>query len=85
MKDQVYIHSAEAAKLLRMLADQTGKTVSEVVLDALRQYRPHRRQPAPKERIEHWQQLLREDRKRGMAQPETPVESLYDEITGLPA
>jgi hypothetical protein len=66
VKDQVHIRNSEAAELARTLARQTGKTISEVVLDALRQYRP------------------REHRKRGIAEPEIPIESLYDEATGLP-
>jgi hypothetical protein len=84
VKDQVHIRNTEAAQLARMLARQTGKTISEVVLDALRQYRPSRRGGATRRRLEHWRRLLREDRKRGMAKPEIPIESLYDEVTGLP-
>jgi hypothetical protein len=84
VKDQVHIRNTEAAQLARTLARQTGKTISEVVLDALRQYRPSRRGGAPRRRLEHWRRLLREDRKRGMAKPEIPIEPLYDEVTGLP-
>jgi len=84
MKDQVHIRNAEAARLARALARQTGRTVSEVVLEALRQYRPDRHAAATRERAEHWRQLLREDRERGMAEPEIPIEALYDEATGLP-
>jgi hypothetical protein len=84
MKDQVHIRNAEAAHLARALARQTGRTISEVVLEALRQYRPGRRAPAPRKRVEHWRRLLREDRERGMAEPEIPIEALYDEATGLP-
>jgi hypothetical protein len=62
----------------------TGRTISEVVLEALRQYRLGRRAPAPRKRVEHWRRLLREDRERGMAEPEIPIETLYDEATGLP-
>ena len=83
MKDQVHIRNSEAAQLARTLARQTGKTINEVVLDALRQYRPSRRAPAARRRAEHWRRLLREDRKQGMAEPEIPIESLYDEATGL--
>jgi hypothetical protein len=36
MKDRVHIRNAEAAGLARTLARQTGKTISDVVLDALR-------------------------------------------------
>ena len=84
MKDQVHIRNAEAAQLARTLARQAGKTLNEVVLEALRQYRPHRRDPAPQKRLTLWRRLLREDRKRGLARPETPIEALYDEATGLP-
>jgi hypothetical protein len=83
MKDQVHIRNAEAAQLARTLARQTGKTISEVVLDALRQYRP---QPHPREhgnRAELWRQLLRRDRAR-LTRPEVPIESFYNEETGLP-
>jgi hypothetical protein len=85
MKDQVHIRNAEAALLARALAQQTGKTISEVVLEALRQYRPGRRAPAPRRRIERWRRLLNEDRQRCAGKPETPLEALYDEVTGLPA
>ena len=83
MKDQVHIRNAEAAQLARMLARQTGKTMSEIVLEALRQYRPQRRKQAARKKIEAWLRLLHEDRK-GLVHPETPVEALYDEETGLP-
>ena len=85
MKNQVHIRNAEAAQLARTLARQTGKTISEVVLDALRQYRPRRQRPASQDPVARWRRLLREDRRRGMARPQTPVEALYDETTGLPA
>ncbi len=85
MKDQVHIRNAEAAHLARALARQTGRTISEVVLDALRQYRPGRRASAPRRRVEHWRRLLSEDRKRRVAGPERPVDALYDEVTDLPA
>lgn len=81
MKDQVHIRNAEAAQLARALARQTGKTIGEVVLDALRQYRPAPTEPA--DRIEQWRELLRQDRAR-LTHPEVPIEDLYDEDTGLP-
>jgi hypothetical protein len=84
VKGQVHIRNAEAAQLARTLARQSGKTINEVVLDALRQFRPRRRDPAPKKRAELWRRLLRDDRRHGMTQAETPVEALYDEATGLP-
>lgn len=84
MKDQVHIRNAEAAHLARTLARQTGRTMSEVVLDALRQYRPHRRAPAARKRLAHWRRLLREDHARGLAKAEIPVEALYDAESGLP-
>jgi hypothetical protein len=84
MKDQVHIRNAEAAQLARTLARQTGKTISEVVLEALRDYRPRRREPAPHKRAARWRRLLQEDRKRGLARPERPLETLYDDATGLP-
>ena len=83
-KDQVHIRNAEAAQLARSLARQTGKTINEIVLDALRQYRPGGRGKAVQKDVETWRRLLRADRKLGMARPETPVEALYDETTGLP-
>ncbi len=85
MKDQVHIRNAEAAHLARALARQTGRTISEVVLDALRQYRPRRRAPAPRRRLAQWRRLLAEDRQGRAGGPETPIEALYDESTGLPA
>lgn len=84
MKDQLHIRNAEAAQLARLLARQTGKTISEIVLDALRQYRPGRHAAAARKEVEAWRRLLREDRERGMTRPETPLEALYDERTGLP-
>src|SRR5262245_49602870 len=82
MKDQVHIRKPEAANLARALERQTGRTISEVVLDALRQYRPSRRAPAPRRRVEHWRRLLGEDRKRRAGKLETPIEALYDKATG---
>lgn len=83
MKDQVHIRNAEAAQLARTLARENGKTISDVVLDALRQYRSVRRRRVPQKEIERWRGLLRADRK-GMARQEAPVEALYDDATGLP-
>ncbi len=83
MGDQVHIRNAEAAELVRSLARQTGKTINEVILDALRHYRPGRAASAGRKEIERWRRLLREDRE-GMARPETPIEALYGEATGLP-
>ncbi|HEY1258901.1 MAG TPA: type II toxin-antitoxin system VapB family antitoxin [Stellaceae bacterium] len=84
MKDQVHIRNAEAAQLARALARQTGRTISEIVLDALRQYRPSRREATPRKRVEAWRRLLRKDREAGLRQPEMPVEAFYDDATGLP-
>ena len=84
MRDQVHIRNVEAAQLARALARQTGKTISEIVLEALRQYRPSCRPTVPQERVEAWRRLLREDRERGMTRREAPIETLYDEATGLP-
>jgi hypothetical protein len=84
VKDQVHIRNAEAAQLARTLARQTGKTISEVVLEALRHYRPRRRDPSPRKQAARWRLLLQEDRKRGLARPERPLEALYDDATGLP-
>ena len=83
MKDQVHIRNAEAAQLARSLARQAGTTISEVVLEALRQYRPRRKRPAPGKRVGQWRRLLAADRK-GIRKPEIPIEDLYDEATGLP-
>jgi len=82
VKDQVHIRNAEAAQLARKLARQTGRTISEVVLDALRQYRS---QPQPRDgnRVELWRRLLRRDRAR-LTRPEVPIEAFYNEETGLP-
>lgn len=84
MKDQVHIRNAEAAQLARALARQTGKTIKDVVLDALRQYRPRRSAPVRRKQVELWRKYLRQDR-RGMARKETPIETLYDDDSGLPA
>jgi hypothetical protein len=85
VKDQVHIRNLEAAHLARALARQTGKTITDVVLDALRQYQPGRAGAAEPDRIANWRRLLREDRKAGLAEPETPIDALYDASTGLPA
>ena len=83
MRDQVHIRNAEAAQLARALARQTGKTISEIVLDALRQYRPRSHSVEHGNRIELWHQLLRRDRAH-LTQTEVPIESFYDKDTGLP-
>ncbi|HZT21035.1 MAG TPA: type II toxin-antitoxin system VapB family antitoxin [Dongiaceae bacterium] len=85
MKDELHIRDAEAVQLVRSLARQTGKTIDEVVLDALRQYRPAGRGQAQRKEVEVWRRLLRIDRKGAMKRSETPVEALYDDDTGLPA
>ncbi len=84
MADQIHIRNAEAAQLARLMARQSGKTISEVVLDALRQYRSGGMGSPPPKRIATWRRLLRSDRQRGLARYQTPVEALYDETTGLP-
>jgi hypothetical protein len=84
MKDQVHIRNAEAAHLARTLARQTGRTISEVVLEALRQYRPARAPAARRGRVEQWLRLLEKDRAQGRRKPETTIEAMYDETTGLP-
>jgi hypothetical protein len=84
MKDQVHIRNAEAAHLARTLARQSRKTITEVVLDALRQYRPDHHGLGSRGRLENWHRLLRDDRKRRTGKVETPVEALYDDATGLP-
>ena len=82
MRDQVHIRNAEAAQLARALARQTGKTISAIVLDALRQYRPR---PALERgnRIELWHRLLRHDRAQ-LTRHEVSIESFYNKDTGLP-
>lgn len=81
----IHIRNAEAAQLARTLARQTGRTIGEVVLDALRHYRPDRPGKAPPKEVEVWRRLLRGDREGGLAEAEMPIEALYDEGTGLPA
>ena len=83
MRDQVHIRNAEAAQLARALTRQTGKTISAVVLDALRQYRPRPQTLERGSRIELWRRLLRRDRAR-LTRPEVPIEAFYNEETGLP-
>jgi len=84
MKDQVHIRNAEAAHLARTLARQARKTITEVVLDALRQYRPDHHGAGSRGRLENWHRLLRDDRRRRTGKVEAPVEALYDDVTGLP-
>jgi hypothetical protein len=84
MKDQVHIRNAEAAHLARALARQTGKTISEIILDALRQYRPARSAGGRRSRVARWQRLLQEDRSRRLPEREFAIEDLYDKATGLP-
>jgi len=83
MSDQVHIRNAEAARLARTLARQSGKTITEVVLDALRRYRAVQSKPGTQGRIKEWRRLLRHDR-GGLLHPEVPIESFYNEATGLP-
>ena len=83
MKNQVNIRNAEAAQLVRTLARQTGKTVTEVMLDALRQYRPTSKRASERNLLERSRRLSREDRK-SLAREETPIEAIYDDATGLP-
>ena len=84
MKDRLHIRNAEAVHLARILARQTGKTISEIILDALRQYRPARHMTGRRSRIARWRRLLQRDRVRRLPGPGFPVEALYDQATGLP-
>jgi hypothetical protein len=83
VKDQVHIRNAEAAQLASALARQTGKTISEVVLDALRQYRAAQGQPSRRWRMKRWRRLLRRDQAR-LIRPEVPIDAFYNQDTGLP-
>ena len=83
MRDQVHIRNAEAAQLARALARQTGKTISAVVLDALRQYRPRPHSLEHGNRIERSHRLLRRDRAH-LTRREVPIESFYNKDSGLP-
>jgi hypothetical protein len=83
VKDQVHIRNAEAAQLASALARQTGKTISEVVLDALRQYRAAQGQPSRSGRMKRWRRLLRRDQAR-LIRPEVPIDAFYNQDTGLP-
>jgi hypothetical protein len=83
VRDQVHIRNAEAAQLARALARQTGKTISAVVLDALRQYRPRPHALERGNRVELWHRLLSRDRAH-LTRHEVPIESFYNEDTGLP-
>jgi hypothetical protein len=84
VKDQVHVRNAEAAHLARTLARETGMTMSQVILEALRQYRPLRAAPVATERLALWRDLLREDGER-RRDVEKPIETLYDDASGLPA
>jgi hypothetical protein len=83
VKDQVHIRNAEAAQLASALARQTGKTISEVVLDALRQYRAVQGQPSRRWRMKRWRRLLRRDQAR-LIRPEVPIDAFYNQDTSLP-
>jgi hypothetical protein len=84
MKDQVHIRNREAAHLARALAKETGTTISDVVLAALRQYRPARSKQQPVRTLARWKTLLKADREGLTGRREIPIESLYDKATGLP-
>ena len=81
MKDQIHIRNAEAAHLARALARQTGKTVANVVLDALRRYR-NSGPTLLRARVSDWRKLLAADR-RQKRRKGIPLASLYDEKDGL--
>jgi hypothetical protein len=83
MKDRLHIRNAEAAQLARTFARQTGKTITDVVLDALRQYRSRAPKRDRRKQVARWRRLLREDRKR-LVQPEPSIDALYDDVTGMP-
>ncbi len=84
MADQVHIRNVGAAQLARSLARQTGKPISDVVLEALRQYRPGGPEPEAAARAADWRRILREDREGGVMHPQTPIDAFYDPATGLP-
>ncbi len=79
MSDQVHIRDPESAELLRMFAAQTGRTMKEILRDALQRYRPS---PVPARSLSDLDYLLELDRAQLVANPES-LEDLYDE-DGLP-
>lgn len=79
MSDQVHIRDAETAGLLRAYAAQTGRTMREILREAMLQYRP---QPKKTGSLSDLDYLLVEDWKRLKPNPGT-IEDMYDD-QGLP-
>jgi hypothetical protein len=78
VRDEIHIRNAEAGYLARKLARDTGRTITEIVLHALRQYRMDHHASDPSSRLEYWRHLLRDDRSRRLDGVETSLEALYD-------
>jgi hypothetical protein len=79
VRDRIHIRNAEVAHLARRLARHAGRTITDVVLDALRQYRSDHHGRNMRSRIEHWRRLLRDDRRRRLEKVDMPLEALYDD------
>jgi hypothetical protein len=79
MSDQIHIRDAETAQLLREAARQTGRSMTEVLREAVRGYVPRRSPPPTPVDI---QRLLAEDRAQ-LVDDSWTIEDLYDE-DGLP-
>jgi hypothetical protein len=79
MSDQVHIRDPESAELLRMFAAQTGRTMKDILRDALRTYTPRPLQEGSLCDLDH---LLALDWAQLKENPET-LDDLYDE-DGLP-
>lgn len=75
------IKNQEAYDLARQLAREEGKSITQVVLEALRD---RYRQLDAKERRRKFNQLRKEMAKDLEGLKSTDIDDLYDEETGLP-
>lgn len=79
MSDQIHVRDPESAQLLRMFAAQTGRTMRDILRDALRSYKPRRPSSASLSDLDY---LLEKDWAQLGPNPGT-IEDMYDE-QGLP-
>jgi hypothetical protein len=79
------IKNDEAYRLIRELADREGKSMTTVVIEAVRE-KLERESAASEERIQYWLKVGQEIRDK--ADPEwlarDQIEDLYDDQLGLP-
>ncbi|TPE58609.1 hypothetical protein FJQ54_16270 [Sandaracinobacter neustonicus] len=79
MGDQIHIRDGETAGLLRLYAAQTGRTMRDILREAVRGYKP---EPKPERSLSDLDHLLKRDWAQ-LKPGHGTIEDMYDD-QGLP-